>query len=236
MFETIGSTNDAALAAARAGDPGRCWFVAHAQTAGRGRHGRVWISPPGNLYASLLLLDAAPIGVVPQLGFVAGVALAHALGALVAEDARLKLKWPNDILFDGAKLAGILLEATSLPTGGFASVIGIGVNCSSYPRDLSRPATALAETGGCATPWEVFLRLSGEIPYWLGVFSAGRGFSAIRREWLALASGLGEPIKVATPAQRFEGRFETIDATGRLLLQDEGGVVAIDAGDVIVGH
>ncbi len=237
MFETIGSTNDAALAAARAGGPGRSWFVAHAQTAGRGRHGRTWISPPGNLYASLLLLDAAPIDVAPQLGFVAGVALARALRALVAEDARLKLKWPNDILFDGAKLGGILLEATGLPIGGLASVIGIGVNCNSYPRDLGYPATALSESGTvAATPQEVFLRLSGEIADWLGIFSAGRGFGAIRREWLALAGGIGEQIKVATPARHFEGRFETIDASGRLLLQNEAGVVAIDAGDVIVGH
>lgn len=237
VFETIGSTNDAALASARAGGPDRRWFLAKAQTAGRGRHGRIWVSPPSNLYASLLLLDAAPIAVAPQLGFVAGVALARALRALVAEDARLKLKWPNDILFDGAKLAGILLEGTSLPAGGFASVIGIGVNCNSYPRDLTYPATALSETGAAAaTAQDVFLRLSGEIAHWLGVFSAGKGFSAIRREWLSLAGGLGEPIKVATPAQHFEGRFQTIDATGRLLLQNETGVVSIDAGDVIVGH
>ncbi|MGH6817952.1 MAG: biotin--[acetyl-CoA-carboxylase] ligase [Methylovirgula sp.] len=237
VFETIGSTNDEALASARAGGCDRCWFVARTQTAGRGRHGRIWISPPGNLYASLLLLDAAPIGVAPQLGFVAGVALARTLRALVAEDARLKLKWPNDILFDGAKLAGILLEGATLPARGFVSVIGIGVNCNSYPRDLTYPATALSEAGAAAaTAREVFLRLSGEIAHWLGVFSAGEGFSAIRREWLALAGGLGEPIKVATPAQHFEGRFQTIDASGRLLLQNEAGVVAIDAGDVIVGH
>jgi BirA family transcriptional regulator, biotin operon repressor / biotin---[acetyl-CoA-carboxylase] ligase len=237
VFETIGSTNDAALASARAGGPDSCWFVARGQTAGRGRYGRIWISPPGNLYASLLLCDAAPLGVAPQLGFVAGVALGRALRALVAEDARLKLKWPNDILFDGAKLAGILLETTSLPTGGLASVIGIGVNCNSHPRELIYPTTALSEIGAAvATPQGVFLRLSGEIAYWLGIFAAGKGFAAIRSEWLALAGGLGEPIRVATPTQHFEGRFETIDATGRLLLQNEAGVVAIDAGDVIMGY
>jgi BirA family biotin operon repressor/biotin-[acetyl-CoA-carboxylase] ligase len=237
QFETIDSTNDAALESARSGGLGKSWFVARAQTNGRGRHGRTWASPPGNLYASLLLIDAAPIELVSQLGFVAGVALVRALRPLVAEDTRLKLKWPNDVIFDGAKLAGILLEGANLATGGFASVIGIGVNCSSYPRDLAYPATALCETSATAyMPQDVFARLSGEIAHWLRVFAAGKGFAAIRGEWLALASGLGQAIKIKTPARHFEGRFQTIDATGRLLLQSETGVIAIDAGDVIVGH
>jgi BirA family transcriptional regulator, biotin operon repressor / biotin---[acetyl-CoA-carboxylase] ligase len=236
-FETIGSTNDAAMALARAGGPDRCWFVARSQTSGRGRHGRTWASPPGNLHASLLLVDAVPIELAPQLGFVAGVALAHALRALVAEDARLKLKWPNDVLFDGAKLGGILLESAALAAGHSASVIGIGVNCRSYPRDLAYPATALCETGAAqSTPQDVFLRLSAEIAHWLDVFAAGKKFAAIRREWLSLVTGLGAPIKVSTPARDFHGLFQTIDATGRLMLENEAGVVAIEAGDVILGH
>lgn len=236
-FETIGSTNDTAMALAREGRPDRCWLVARAQTSGRGRHGRTWASPPGNLYASLLLVDAVPIELAPQLGFVAGVALARALRALVAENARLKLKWPNDILFDGAKLGGILLEGTALPEGHFASIIGIGVNCSSYPRDLTYPATALAETSAAhAAPQDLFLALSAEVAHWLDVFAGGKEFAAIRREWLSLATGVGAPIKVSTPTRHLEGRFQTIDATGRLILENEGGVVAIEAGDVILGH
>ncbi|HKH81931.1 MAG TPA: biotin--[acetyl-CoA-carboxylase] ligase [Methylovirgula sp.] len=235
-FETIGSTNDAAMALARAGGPDRCWLVARAQTSGRGRHGRIWASPPGNLYASLLLINAVASELAPQLGFVAGVALGRALRALVGQDTRLKLKWPNDVLFDGAKLGGILLEGTALAAGGFASVLGIGVNCISYPRDLAYPATALSETGAaeCA-PQDVFLRLSAEFAHWLAIF-AGQGFSAIRGEWLSLAIGLGAPIKISTPARHLEGRFQTIDATGRLILENEGGVVAIEAGDVLLGH
>jgi BirA family biotin operon repressor/biotin-[acetyl-CoA-carboxylase] ligase len=236
-FETIGSTNDVAMALARAGGPDRCWLVARTQTSGRGRHGRTWASPPGNLYASLLLIDVVPIELAPQLGFVAGVALGHALRALVAEDARLRLKWPNDILFDGAKLGGILLEGTTLSEGRFASIIGIGVNCSSYPPDLADPVTALAETGaGHSAPQDVFLKLSAEVAYWLDVFAGGKDFATIRREWLSLATGVGAPIKVSTPVRLFEGRFQTIDAIGRLVLENEAGVVAIDAGDVILGH
>jgi BirA family biotin operon repressor/biotin-[acetyl-CoA-carboxylase] ligase len=236
-FETVGSTNDVAMALARTGGPDRCWLVARTQSSGRGRHGRTWASPAGNLYASLLLIDVVPIELAPQLGFVAGVALARALRALVAEDARLKLKWPNDVLFDGAKLGGILLEGTTVSEGHFASIIGIGVNCSSYPRDLAYPATALAETGAAqSAPQDLFLRLSAEIAHWLDVFARGKEFAAIRREWLSLATGVGAPIKVSTPARHLEGRFQTIDATGRLILENEAGVVAIEAGDVILGH
>ncbi len=236
-FETVGSTNDVAMALARAGGPDRCWLVAKAQTKARGRHGRTWASPPGSLYASLLLVDVVRIELAPQLGFVAGVALAHALRALVAEDARIKLKWPNDILFDGAKLGGILLEGVTLPEGHFASIIGIGVNCSSHPPDLAYPATALAKTGATqSAPQDVLFKLSAEIAYWLDVFAGGKDFGGIRREWLSLATGVGAPIKVSTPGRHLEGRFQTIDATGRLVLENDTGVVAIEAGDVILGH
>ncbi|HLH11299.1 MAG TPA: biotin--[acetyl-CoA-carboxylase] ligase [Methylovirgula sp.] len=236
-FETIGSTNDAALALARLGGPDRCWLIAKTQTAGRGRHGRKWASPPGNLYASLLLIDAVPRARAPQLGFVAGVALARALRVLVAEEARLKLKWPNDILFGGAKLGGILLDGAELANGGFASIIGLGVNCSCYPRDVDYPATALCETGASvSSPQDVFAELSSEMAHWLEIFDAGNGFAAVRGEWLALADGLGAPVKIATPARRLEGRFKTIDSSGRLVLENESGVLAIESGDVILGH
>jgi BirA family transcriptional regulator, biotin operon repressor / biotin---[acetyl-CoA-carboxylase] ligase len=233
-FETISSTNDAAMESARAGGRSRTWFIAETQTHGRGRHGRQWASPPGNLYASLLLIDAVSIELAPQLGFVAGVALAHALRAAVGGDERLKLKWPNDILFDGAKLAGILLEGTGLAGGRFASIIGIGVNCRSHPRDLAYPATALCETGAAErAPQDVFRRLSAEVAHWLEIFAAGKGFGAIRREWLSLATGLGAPIKVSTPARRLEGRFQTIDAAGRLVLETTNGTIAIETGEVL---
>jgi BirA family biotin operon repressor/biotin-[acetyl-CoA-carboxylase] ligase len=105
------STNDDAFRAAAAGDPGRLWIVAREQVAGRGRHGRQWSSPPGNLYASLLLVDPCEVAVAPQLGFVAGLALHQAVEAVTGVGApRLALKWPNDLLLDRAKVAGLLLE------------------------------------------------------------------------------------------------------------------------------
>lgn len=229
----IGSTNDEALAVAKAGDPGKLWIVSRAQTRGRGRQGRHWVSPLGNLYTSLLLIDAAPSARAPELGFVAGVALARALRPLVAHDARLKIKWPNDILFDGAKLAGILLEAMQRADGRLACVIGIGVNCAQPPRDLPYRATALSDVLATpVAPQDVLAALSAEFVRGLDIWSAGTGFEKIRSEWLTLAAGIGAPVKVVMPTRTFEGLFRAIDAAGRLILETPTGNVAIEAGDV----
>ena len=118
---------------ARSGDPGRLWIVASTQTKGRGRHGRVWSSPPGNLHASLLLIDPAPRHKVAELGFAVGVAALLGLREILTKDQSLAIKWPNDLLYGGAKLAGILLESAVLPDGRLACVAGIGVNCGWHP-------------------------------------------------------------------------------------------------------
>jgi BirA family transcriptional regulator, biotin operon repressor / biotin---[acetyl-CoA-carboxylase] ligase len=234
VFQTIGSTNDAAFDAARNG-ANRTWIVAHAQTSGRGRHGRQWQSPPGNLYASLLLVDVIDPRSAPQLGFVAGVALARALRHLVPDVLRIRVKWPNDILLDAAKLAGVLVEGRMLPSGAYAVVVGFGVNCQSRPADLPYPAAALAETGAVRHKAEdVLALLSEEMARGLEVLE--QGFDAIRAEWLSLAAGVGAPIKVRTATREFEGVFKSIDATGRLLLMEANGTHAIEAGDVLLGH
>ena len=229
------STNDEAMARARAGDPGHLWIVAEAQTGGRGRQGRVWSSPPGNLYASLLLIDPAPPGRAPELGFVAGVALHEALTAALGPDDRLALKWPNDILHDDAKLSGMLLEGALTPDGRFAVVIGMGVNCRSHPATTPYRAVDLAEIGTTlADPRDIFERLAAAMARWLAIWSAGEGFAAVRERWLAHAAGLGRDIAVATPTQKLHGRFETIDAQGRLVLATGAGRAVIEAGDVFV--
>ena len=132
-YDTLGSTNAEALARGRAGERGPLWITAARQTAGRGRRGNAWVSEPGNLYASLLLTDAAPAAHLPELCFVVALAVRDALGGAAPElSSRLKLKWPNDLLLDGAKLAGILIEAESLG-GKTITAAGIGVNCVHHP-------------------------------------------------------------------------------------------------------
>ena len=232
--DSLASTNDEAMARARNGEPGPLWITAARQTGGKGRLGRQWVSPPGNLYASLLLLDPAPSERAPELGFVAGVALACTLTRLVG--SRLRLKWPNDALVDGAKLAGILLEATQTPSGQLACVIGMGVNCASHPAGLAYPAVDLAGLGAPIAPDLLLEMLSEEIVGWLERWDRGQGFGLIRTAWLSFAAGIGETAEVTIGAQRVTGRLSGLDERGRLLLDTEAGQRVIDAGDVFLAR
>jgi BirA family transcriptional regulator, biotin operon repressor / biotin---[acetyl-CoA-carboxylase] ligase len=221
------------LTRAKEGDPGQLWLVADTQTEGRGRNGRVWSSPRGNLHASVLLIDPAPPHKAAELGFVAGIATVHALREILCGDRRVTIKWPNDVLHDGAKVCGILLESANLPDGRFACVAGIGVNCQLHPANTPYKATNLSAIAGRpVAPASVFARLSAKMTHWLDVWAAGAGFESIRAEWLSLATGLGARIGVARLSQMIEGTFQTIDATGRLILEQPSGQVAIEAGDV----
>ncbi len=219
---------------ARSGDPGRLWITAERQSGGRGRNGRIWTSEPGNLFASLLLIDPAPPARAAELGFVTSLALALALRDILGGDPALKIKWPNDILYDGAKLAGVLLESVALPHG-LACVAGIGVNCGSHPDGTLYPATDLsAAAGRDIAPRLVLEALARTMAQQLDVWLQGPGFAAIRAGWLALAAGLGSPISVARTNETIEGVFETIDAMGRLVLRQPAGERLIDAGDVFL--
>jgi BirA family transcriptional regulator, biotin operon repressor / biotin---[acetyl-CoA-carboxylase] ligase len=236
-FESLGSTNDEAMDRLRAGDPGGLFITAVEQTGGRGRQGRSWSSPPGNLYASLALRDPAPLASVPQLGFVAGVALAGTLRARLGGDGRLQLKWPNDVLFAGAKLAGILLECTTLPDGQVGCVIGFGVNCAWHPETLAYPATDLRAAGDpSAEPSAVLAGLADALATELSGWDRGGGFAALRSRWLALAAGLGAPISVTTPSRTLSGVFRDLDPLGRLVIDMPGGSATIDSGDVLLGR
>ena len=223
------------MARLRRGDPGHVFVTADRQTGGRGRQGRTWSSPVGNLYASLALRDPAPVALAPQLGFVAGVALATTLRDRLGGDDRLRLKWPNDVLFDGAKLAGILLESASLADGRLGCVVGFGVNCVSHPSGLSYPAIDLRAAGDAdVEPSEVLAQLARNIDGELARWQKGERFADVRERWLAMAAGRGEQIVVATPRHTFSGIFRDLDAGGRLLVELPDGMATVDAGDVFL--
>ena len=232
-LDTVGSTNAHALDQPLLS--GAHWFVAGQQTAGRGRQGRHWSSPPGNLYASLRLVDPCEPRHAAKLGFVAGVSLVKAIHLAAPQlKGSVRLKWPNDVLLDGAKLAGILLEAQ---TGAHLSVaIGMGLNLAFHPEDTPYPATSLAAKGCPLSVVDILPALSDSVAQHLKVFARGEGFAAIRQDWLRLAHGLHGPISVRLPRQTAEGRFDGIDAEGRLMLEaTDRGMTLIDAGDVYFG-
>lgn len=237
VHERVGSTNVEALALARNGETGPLWIAAREQTAGRGRRSGKWHSPPGNLYASLLLTDPCAPALAAQLSFVASLALHDALAALapVARE-RLRLKWPNDLLFDDAKVAGILVEGETVPDGRFAAVIGIGVNCAAHPSDTPYPATDLANAGFAVAADALLDALMDCTAARLAEWDGGGGFDTLRRDWTAHAARLGETVRLSTGAQSFEGRFEGVDGHGHLVLAlADGTRRSFSAGEVTLG-
>jgi BirA family biotin operon repressor/biotin-[acetyl-CoA-carboxylase] ligase len=230
---TLGSTNDEAKALARAGAPDGTLVWADEQAAGRGRRGRVWLSPPGNLYLSLVLRpDAAPSRAA-QLGFVAALGLGDALAPLLGPALPLRYKWPNDLLANGQKLAGILLESeTSAKDRVDFLVVGIGVNIVSAPEDVEFPATSLLAQGiAGVTP---ALLLEGFIRHFAGWAGRWReeGFAPVRAAWLRAASGLGERVRVRLERSTLCGRFHDLDDDGALVLEGAEGRRRIAAGEV----
>jgi BirA family biotin operon repressor/biotin-[acetyl-CoA-carboxylase] ligase len=227
----LGSTSDEARERALAGDPGHLWIWADEQTAGRGRHGRVWRSPAGNLHASALILGPCETKIAPQIGFVAGVALRRAVRDLGGADVRLK--WPNDLVSNGAKLAGLLVEGVTTPRQRFAAVVGFGVNLAISPPDLPYPATHLSHLLGRAVgPGDLLPRLARRFDQALALWARGAGFAAIREEWLASAAGLGGPIHVSGPRGARDGVFEGIDPQGRLLMRSGDSLEIIESADL----
>jgi BirA family biotin operon repressor/biotin-[acetyl-CoA-carboxylase] ligase len=233
-LDAVSSTNAEAFARARAGERGPLWITARRQTAGRGRRGRAWVSEPGNLYASLLLTDPAPPQRAAELSLVAALAVHDALVECAAMlGPQLKLKWPNDVLCDGAKLAGILVEGESLPGRPLVVVIGIGVNCARHPANAAYPATSLAAAGVLVTPETLAQALIRTMAARLSEWERGENFAAIRAAWLRRAAGLGAPARVRLPERELEGVAETLDETGRLVLRlADGRLERIAAGEM----
>jgi BirA family biotin operon repressor/biotin-[acetyl-CoA-carboxylase] ligase len=231
-LDEVDSTNAQALRYGQAGVRGPLWVTAQTQTAGRGRRARSWISEPGNLYASLLLADPAPLTQVAQCSFVAALAVREAVcDAAPALAARLSLKWPNDVLCDGRKLAGILIEGEG--TKPLMVAIGIGINCRHHPREAAYPATDLGAQGAEVTAVEAFAALSRRMAQRLALWNGGARFADIRAAWLAHGPAPGAGLRVRLADGDVTGRFETIDEGGNLVLTEAGGGRRkITAGDV----
>ncbi|MEQ8655359.1 MAG: biotin--[acetyl-CoA-carboxylase] ligase [Kiloniellales bacterium] len=235
-FETIDSTMSEAERQAIAGAADGTLILADEQTAGRGRRGRQWATPPGNLALSLLLRPQAPLQEVALLSFVAGLALHDSLSAEPGLAGRLTLKWPNDLLLDGAKLSGLLLESRSDPDGWPEwLIIGMGVNLAWAPQDTPYPATALADALSESPSTEQIVEA------WAWAFDRRRrafqagGFAALRPDWKAAAQGLGGPLTARlSDGTVLEGRFEDLGEDGNLLLALPGETRprAISAGDI----
>jgi BirA family transcriptional regulator, biotin operon repressor / biotin---[acetyl-CoA-carboxylase] ligase len=229
--DSIGSTNQTLLDRAALGEIGPLWLTAGQQLTGRGRAARQWASPPGNLYASLLLTDPCPMREAPGLGFVAGVALHRALRTIAPNLKAIALKWPNDVLVNGAKIAGILPEARQV-NQCLAIVIGMGVNCAFHPEGTPYPATSLAAEGAPVSPDHLMAALNPIMAQTLDLFDEGRGLRAILDLWRMQAHGIGTIITVKPPGGAVSGIFEGIANDGTLLLRQGSALTRISAGDV----
>jgi BirA family biotin operon repressor/biotin-[acetyl-CoA-carboxylase] ligase len=229
-FEELDSTNSEARRLAEKGERGPVWISAAHQTQGRGRRGRAWDSGDGNLAATLLLRPAELAAVTGQLSFVAALAAAD-MAQHFAPEASIQVKWPNDVLGNSRKLAGILLEGGE-DTKGRWLVIGIGMNLATFPQGTEFPATSLTQLGTAPpSPDEALTVLAARFAHWYDVWMS-EGFEALRATWLARAGGLGQSIRARLPDTTHEGVFEGIDASGALLLNQQGRVRAIAAGEV----
>ncbi len=232
----IDSTNaEGFRRAAGLSDP--TWILAGVQTAGRGRRARPWSSPQGNFHGTLVLKPVEPPETVALRSFAAALALRDAFVQLTGLPQSFGLKWPNDVLCNGGKIAGILLESQGLNGPNPVLCIGIGVNLIAAP-DASQveagavpPVSLLQETGLRIRP-EAFLdALAPAYAHWEATFTT-EGFAPLRAAWLAHAARLGQPIRARTGTETREGTFETIDAQGNLILRTPAGTLAIPAAEV----
>lgn len=225
-----GSTNDDLLALARDGAGEGIWLRADRQTGGKGRQGREWESPPGNLYASTLVRLRPGDPPAPTLALVAAVALHEALSA-VAGGIDIAIKWPNDLTAFGAKISGILLERLD-----DVVVAGFGANLAEHPDSTLRPATSLAALGaGAPDPAQFLEALAQSFARWLGRWRS-EGLAPVRAAWLAAAHPPGTALSTHTASGAWiEGLFDGLDESGALRLRlADGAVQIIHAGDVFL--
>lgn len=236
-FADIDSTNAEALRRARLGQDKPAWFVAQTQSRGRGRYGRGWSSAPGGLYASYLLVSDLPVQALVGLTFVAGIAVHQTVATHLAKTATpdLLLKWPNDILAGGAKIAGILIQTEPLDKGATAIAIGVGLNVVNTPEGGEIQATSLSQLGGNANVELVFSTLADVMAGQLSLWDQGRGMPAILAAWQARAMAPGTATRVRLPQGTITGTYAGLDPSGGLRLRLESGKTqTIHAGDITI--
>ena len=232
-FEEIDSTNEEARRRAQAGERGPLWLWAKKQVAGRGRRGRAWESPSGNLYCTLLIAPGASAAEAARLSFVAALATQDAVASFVPP-AKVRVKWPNDVLVDGRKVAGILLESSGESGSRLLPwlAVGIGINVHRPPESATFPATTIASHASAPTPAEMLSYLAEAFDRYFRLWRTN-GFAPIRMAWLEHAAGLGQAVTARLPNETINGIFQGLDADGALLLAlPDGSTRAITAGEV----
>ena len=239
VLDSVESTNDEAMRLAEAGAEDGTLVWAREQTKGRGRQGRGFESPRGNLYLSLVLRPECDVATAAQLSFVAALALGDAIGSVAPAMLEVTYKWPNDVLLNGRKVSGILLESRTDAAGGLGwLVLGMGVNVRSFPEDAGFPATSLHYEGTPPTVTEAELleAFSRHLLTWVNRW-LDDGFAPVRRAWLSHAHGRGEAIEVRLPKETLSGTFADLDEGGALVLELPGGTRRhVSAGDVYFGR
>lgn len=223
-FDSLDSTNDEAKRLAKAGGAHGAVIWAKTQTGGKGRMGREWVSQEGNLFVSILLKPEKPVSDLSQLSFVASVAVVEALADMFGDDHKLACKWPNDVLLDGKKLSGILLESFPCEVDGKQwVVVGVGVNVDSHPTGTAFPATCLTESGVELVSAKIVL--SRFIHHFIECYNewSNKGFTPIRKRWVANAWGMKQEITARLPDKEICGIAHELDPSGCLVIKDKKG-------------
>ncbi|QYF88284.1 biotin--[acetyl-CoA-carboxylase] ligase [Brevundimonas sp. PAMC22021] len=236
ILETVDSTNAEARRRAEAGETGPLWIAARRQSEGRGRRGRRWESDSGNLAATLLMRTARTPAEAAQVTFVAALAAAEMLDGYAGRE-RVSIKWPNDVMLDGVKVAGILVESGVHASGGLWLAVGIGINLAHAPEGTERPATAIGLAGTEAPAFEAALgRLVDSVSAWQARWDQ-MGFQPVLDAWTDRTRGLNGPCVARLGSETLEGTADGVEADGALRLRlADGTLRRISAGDVFFGE
>ena len=234
-YDSLDSTNEEAKRLAGGGASHGAFIWAKKQTDGKGRLGRKWFSPEGNLYISVLLCPECGLDKVGQLSFVAAIAVASTITDILPDNKKITCKWPNDILCDGKKIGGILLESFSLISVDGEEkiwvIVGLGLNIDSFPSDARYIPTSLQEQGVELISAKIVLsRFVYNFSNYYDIWQ-DKGFSEIKKEWTKIAHSLGSPVKVEAGDKVYEGIFTGIDKSGSMKIESENGVDYVSAGD-----